>query len=135
MKKYPPARVSQNHLAVASGPSSAHRISCANQRIKNPRWALIKWLVRTSFGQKSTLSAHHMAYTNELSSRGLCEPASDEKEKKKKKKKKRKKKKKKVTKQYDCVSYAVDRFLEPFMRSVRISDCKNRYHTSSGLTD
>ena len=30
--------------------------------------------------------------------------------------------KKKKMKQYDSVSYAVNRFLEPFMRSVRISD-------------
>ena len=34
-----------------------------------------------------------------------------------------------MMKQYDCVSYAVNRFLEPFMRSVRINDGRIRYCT------
>ena len=34
-----------------------------------------------------------------------------------------------LMKQCDCVSYAVNRFLEPFMRSVRINDDKERHYT------
>ena len=34
-----------------------------------------------------------------------------------------------MMKQYDCVSHVVDRFLEPFMQSVRINDGENRYYT------
>ena len=50
VKKCPLYRVSQHHSAVASGPSSTHQKAWTNKlRVKNPRWALIKWLVRTSF--------------------------------------------------------------------------------------
>ena len=84
----------------------------------------IKWLVRTSFGQKSTLIARQMACANQLrikksmlsarqvacanqlwtkihaerSSNGLCEPASDfflKKEKKKKEKSEKEEKREK----------------------------------------
>ena len=88
-EKYPPVRVSQHHLAVASG---------------LPSWALIKWLVWTSFGFKKNYA--------ERSSNGLCETASDkksektknkrkklEKKKNQKKRKRKQKKKKKKTKE------------------------------------
>ena len=52
-----------------------------------------------------------------------------EKFNKKKKKGEKKEKKVRLMKQYDCVSYAVIRFLEPSTEYASVSDDKDRYYT------